>query len=335
MKKFFRFLGILVLILILVVVVMGLIAPKDVTIERSVVIKGNPSVVKEQMFMYKNFNNWNPFDDEDPNVKSEVIGEEGTPGSKYTWDGNDKVGKGEMITKEVTANEKKYTTHFIEPMEGKSDGWYRVEDLGNGETKATWGFTMHSSFPMNGISMMMGMEKMLTASFDKGLNSLKEYVESGKAGAGTPSVAIQEVQYPGATYATIRKTVGWNDLGKYFQETYSTLGQAAGQRIAGPAMAIYYKWDEQNQQADVAGGFPVSGTDAVKGAAMVTLPASQAYMVAYTGGPMGSGKIHEALGTHLSQNGKELSTVLEEYITSYDKEPDTNKHLTNIYYLIK
>lgn len=68
------------------------------TIERSVVIKGSSSVVKDQMFMYKNFNNWNPFDDEDPNVKSEVIGEEGTPGSKYTWDGNNKVGKGEMVT---------------------------------------------------------------------------------------------------------------------------------------------------------------------------------------------------------------------------------------------
>ena len=92
MKKFFRFLGILVLIIALVVVIMGLIAPKDVTIERSVTIKGNKSVVRDQMFMYKNFHNWNPFDDEDPNMKSEVIGDEGAVGTKYTWSGNNKVG---------------------------------------------------------------------------------------------------------------------------------------------------------------------------------------------------------------------------------------------------
>jgi hypothetical protein len=330
MKKIFRFLGILLLIIVLVVVVLGLIAPKDVSMERSVNIKGSKSVVRDQMFKYENFTNWNPFDDEDPNMKYDV-----TPdGNKYTWEGNNKVGSGEMMTKEQTDNQKSYDMHFIKPFESKAEGYYKVEDMGNGETKATWGFHTHMDFPMNGISMLMGMEKMLTTSFDKGLNSLKQYVESGKAGTGS-DVMIQDVQYPGGTYATIRKTISWDDMGQYFQNTYSALGQAAGQRITGPAMALYYKWDEQNKQADVAAGFPVSGTDAVKGAVMVTQPVSPAYMVTYTGSQWGSVKVHEAIGKKLAENGKEMTVVLEEYIKSFNDEPDTNKHVTNIYYLLK
>jgi len=334
MKKFLRILGILILLLALVVLIMGLIAPNDIKMERSVTIKGPKQAVKGQMFRYEHFKNWSPWQELDPNMKTSITGDEGAVGTKYAWEGNDDVGAGEMTTTKIDENEKHYDMHFLKPWESKAEGYYRVEDAGNGETRATWGFTTHSSFPMNGIMMMMGMKKMLAKDFDKGLNKLKEYVESGKAGTGSDFM-IQEVQYPGGTYATVRKTIGWSELEKFFGDAFGMLGQAAGQRIAGAPVSIIYVWDEQNMKTDVAAGFPVSGTDAVKGAEMVMMAPSAAYMIVYTGGYSGSVKAHEALSRHVKDNAKELNVVMEEYIKGPGEEPDSNKYVTNIYYLLK
>ena len=130
MKKFLRFIGVLLLIIIAGVVIMGLVAPKDITSERSVVINAPKERVMAHMFKYENFNSWNPFRDLDTTMVSSVTGTDGTPGAKYEWKGNDDMGSGEMVTKEVTGDEMKYDMRFIEPFESEAKGYWRVEEAG-------------------------------------------------------------------------------------------------------------------------------------------------------------------------------------------------------------
>ena len=134
MKKFLRFIGVLLLIIIAGVVIMGLVAPKDITSERSVVINAPKERVMAHMFKYENFNSWNPFRDLDTTMVSSVTGTDGTPGAKYEWKGNDDMGSGEMVTKEVTGDEMKYDMRFIEPFESEAKGYWRVEEAGNGQS---------------------------------------------------------------------------------------------------------------------------------------------------------------------------------------------------------
>jgi effector-binding domain-containing protein len=333
MKKVFRFLGILILIIIVAIVVLGLIAPKDVTVERSIVINGDKDVVTEQVMMYSNYHNWNPWKDMDSNMKWDIKGAELQPGTVYHWAG-EKVGEGSMTTREINGDKMVFDMHFLEPFESKAEGYYKIEDAGNGQTKVIQGFKQHNGFPMNGFAMAMGMGGMLEENFDKGLNKLKTYVESGKAGTSN-SYAIQEVEFPEHTYATIRKTIGWDELEQFGKESFDSLGKAAGTRITGTPTGIFYTWDQENKKTDAAAGFPVSGSDPVKGATMVTIPASQAYFIEHKGTFISSEKVHRALERHMAANGKTENMVIEEYIVGREQEPDSSKWVTNIYYILK
>jgi effector-binding domain-containing protein len=330
MKKVFRFLGIFILIIVAAVVVLGLIAPKEFKVERSIAINGPQEVVAEQMMKYNNYQYWNPWQDMDANMKWDVTGEDGTPGARYHWVGPD-VGEGEMTTKEVRPDGMSYSLHFQEPFESDAEGTYKVEDMGSGQTKAIQTFSQKASFPMNGIMMAMGMTGMLEKNFDKGLAKLKKHIESGKANA----FAVREVPFPAHTYASIRKDIGWSEMQKFFGESYGILGKEAGQRITGAPAGIFYTWDEEKQRTDAAAAFPVSGSDPVAKATLVNIPDSRAYMVEYKGGQNGMPLAHETIGKHMAATGKKQSCIIEEYIIGPEQEADSNKWRTNIYYILQ
>lgn len=124
-------------------------------------------------------------------------------------------------------------------------------------------------------------------------------------------------------------------MDSYYKETFSMVGDKAADKITGPASALFYQWDENNMQADMAPVFPVNSADGISGLEKFDIPAGKAYMIEYHGGYSGSAAAHEALGKHLDDNKKELSVVIEEYIVNDHTEKDSTKWITNIYYLQK
>jgi effector-binding domain-containing protein len=332
MKKFFRFLGILILILLVIFLVTALVAPKDIKIERSVTMNAPKELVFEQMVKFRNWPAWSPWYEMEPTVKMTYYGTDGQPGSGYTWKG-EKTGEGDMKNVGVSGTTVNYQLTFKEPFENQAHGMLKAEDAGSGKTNATWTFETHMSFPMNGLmAIISAVTGGVGKDFEKGLNNMKAYVESGKATMVSP-VEIKEVQFPEHDYAIIRKTVNWNDMSDFFMKAYDTLGKTAGPRINGAPVGLYYTWDTVNHQTDMAAGFPVSGP--VKGVAMTTIPASNAYMVAYHGPYSGMMAVHNALGKKLDASGKTHVLVLEEYIVTPTQQKDSTKLLTNIYYLYK
>ena len=340
MKKFLRFVGLLLLLLIVVVLVIGLVAPKDITVERTVEIKAPQSVVAAHMLQYKNFSHWSPWQDNDPAMKSEVTGHDGMKGAIYTWHGNKDVGKGEMTVTERTDNETEgkkmsaidYQLAFKEPWESNAKGVWSVVETGPGTSKATWSFSTHAGFPTNAFLMIMGMKKYLQKDFDKGLNRLKEYSEKHAQDAGQ----VMATRFPAQTYATIRKTIGNDDASmmKFFSESYPALGKAAGAKIAGPAAALTYTWDEQNHMTDVAAAFPVNSGDSIQGATIVQVPASKAYMTQLRGGYSGMMEAHKAVNEYLASLKLQPKLVVEEYLRGMQEEQDSTRWVTNIYYLV-
>jgi effector-binding domain-containing protein len=337
MKKFLRFAGILLLIIIAGVVILGLVAPKETTVERSLVINAPKDVVKQEMFQYRNFNNWNPWVKMEPGVPTEVVGDEGKPGISYSWNGKE-IGAGSMELLENNGDEMKYAMHFKKPFKGEADGFWRVSDDGNGKTKAVWTFRQEPGFFMRAFGMVMGMKKMLDKSFDDGLATLKERAEKKAKESPVNDYSITETQFSGHTYAAIRKEVkiDESEMMKFFDETYQAIGKEAGERIEGPAACIAYKWDESNHIADLAPGFPVKGSEPVNGATIVNVPSTKALMTVHNGPYENLPKAHEAMGKYLAANSKAHSLIIEEYITGPGtNEKDPNKWVTNIYYLAK
>lgn len=331
MKKLFKFLGILVLLLIVIFLVMSLVQPKDATVERSIVIKAPQHAVFEQVSKFKNWPNWSPWIAMEPKVKLSYMGTDGTAGSGYHWLG-DETGEGEMTNTGIEKDKMTYDLRFIKPWEGKAEGAFKTEDLGDGQTRLTWTMIMHANWPMNAMNFMT--DKMVGKDFEKGLDMMKQYVEA-HPGASAAAYAIESIAFPATYYATIRKNLPAADMMSFFSDSYQKLFPAAGSRVAGNGSAIIYVWDEQSSTTDIAVAVPVTGTAPVKDAVMVSVPASPAYRIVYTGGYAGSGKAHQALEQHVAAEGKIISYVIEEYVTDPSKEPDSNKWVTNISYVVQ
>ncbi len=327
MKKVLRFIGILILVLIAGYLILCATGSSTLDVQRSTVINGNKSLIWNQIVDLNNFEYYSPWKEKDPTIKSTITGPMGQAGQMSAWT-SENSGSGSMTITEVDDNTMKYDMHFIEPMEGDAKGWTTVEDAESG-VKVTCNYSGETSFLMRGANTLY-FTAFMEHKFDRQLELLKEHVESGEA---KMTYDIREQKFPATQYATVRKTIKWSEMGDFFGPAYGSIAGAAGDMITGNAQSIYYTWDEENQQTDVAAAFPVSGP--VKGMEMVDVPESSCYTIRYKGGYAQSMGMHMALGAKAEENGKEVAYVIEEYIKMPPLETDSNNYVTSIYYILK
>jgi hypothetical protein len=177
MKKFFKIVGIVILVLIVVVLVAGLIAPKKYHLEREISINAPREKIWPQVSSLPNTHKWNPWSEQDPNIKVSFEGQEGAVGSVYKWESKE-VGTGnQTITKLDQPGRVESRIHFIKPFEGEADVFIDLQETGNA-TKVTWGFNTEYAYPMNAMLLVMNMDKMMGDAYDKGLANLKRISES-------------------------------------------------------------------------------------------------------------------------------------------------------------
>ncbi len=253
-----------------------------------------------------------------------------SPAAGYDWAGSEKTGSGKMTNEGVTGTQMDYALAFLKPHEGKAAGAFKVTDTAGMSRVKPGASVCTMGFPWNAMNAFMNMDKMMGGDFESGLGNMKKYVESHPtAGA----VDIKEVDFPTRYYAGVRKTIPMADIMKFCGETYGMVSQAAGSNINGPAVGIYYTWDTVGKTTDMFAGFPVvDTTKPVAGCTFVTVAATKAYMAAKKGGYSDFGKYHMALMKYAADKGK-AAMPLEEYAVSPKTEPDSNKWVTNIYYL--
>ncbi len=327
--KVLRFLLILIIILFVGYIILCIATPAQMTVVKSTTINAPKNVVWNQMVDLENQQNWSPWKEMDPSIKTTITGPAGQVGQKSSWTSESNMG--EMTISTVEGDSMRYDLHFVKPFEGKAVGWVTVSGE-DGAVVATNGYSGESSFWMRGMSALFGkrmMEKML----GRGLELLKEYVESGKAKAPAPAYTIEEVTFPATSFATIRKTLKVNEMDSFFGPSLKAIATAAGSQMRGPAYTITYKWDETSGETDLAAAFPVTGP--VKGMTMVDIPESKGYKLVlvgpYTMENFKNG--HTAIEKHASEKGLTNPLRLEEYIIGPEQEQDSNKWVTNIYYL--
>lgn len=327
MKRILRFIGILLLLLIAGYLILCATGSSTLEVQRSTVIKGDKKLIWNQIVDLNNFSYYSPWQEMDTTITSTVTGPMAQAGQVSAWTSQNS-GAGSMTITEIDNNTMKYDMHFISPMEGNAKGWTTIEDAEDG-VKVTCNYSGETSFLMRGANTLFGkafMEHM----FDRQLELLKEHVESGKA---KMTYDIREQTFPATQYATVRKTIKWSEMKEFYGSAYGEIAAAAGDMIIGNAQSIYYTWDEENQQTDVAAAFPVSGP--VKGMEMVDVPESNCYSIRYNGDYGQSMGMHMALGAKAAENGKEVAYVIEEYHKGPSQETDSNKYETSIYYILK
>ncbi|MFN8286682.1 MAG: SRPBCC family protein [Chitinophagales bacterium] len=168
-------LGIIVVVVLLVLVI-ALIMGKDYTVEREIVINKPKQQVFDYIKQLKNQDNYSKWNMQDPNMKKDFKGTDGTVGFVYAWDGNDKAGKGEQEIQQINNGESITTElRFIKPFVGEAHTTMYTDAISENQTKVRWSFSSSMPYPMN--IMKPFVVKMLSADQDLSLQNLKAQLE--------------------------------------------------------------------------------------------------------------------------------------------------------------
>lgn len=187
----------IILIVILAIVglflIMGLFAPKEYSVKRSVNINAPTEIVKEQVVKFKNFQQWEPWGEADPNMKVTIDGTDGAVGAVYQWEGNNDVGSGTQEIIKMTDERVDIKLNFTAPWESEDFVYYEFNNLGR-TTEVAWGMNGSNPFPMNVFMMFMNLEEMIGTQYDKGLAQLKTRCEKMAADLEAEKAAIEQEQ---------------------------------------------------------------------------------------------------------------------------------------------
>ena len=324
--------------LIAIFLVLGLIVPKEYTVARTAVIPAPKAVVLSQIKNLKVMDTWTVWSKRDPDIKQEFGGNDGEVGSTLKWESEmSNVGKGMQEVMAITDN----SVDLQLTMEGMNpaDVNFTLADTADA-TKVTWTLSGKMPYPWNALGLFMNMDKMVGPDFEAGLEGLKTVAgEAAKNSAGM--YEIKEINLEPKIYIAKRATVKFQDVPMFYETNLPALFEAlgkAGVQPAGMPSGLYFSWDPQKQETNMAAAIPVAaGTKVPKIAGAEEIKAEgKALLMAYYGPYEKLEQAHMAFEKYMKEKNIEWNNVtIEEYVTDPKSEPDTSKWLTNIYYLVK
>ncbi|HEY9030655.1 MAG TPA: SRPBCC family protein [Kangiella sp.] len=177
--KFLKWLLIIIAVLAVILVVVGFLLPQTRHVERSITVAATKDTVFNQVNNLKNFNNWSPWSDIDPNASYSFTGPQSGVGATMAWDSQMKeVGSGTYkIVESNYPNLVKFEMKFGQE-QTPAESSFILEEISYAETRVTW--TLDADFGNDLIGRYMGfflMEKAIGPQYEKGLDNLKDVVE--------------------------------------------------------------------------------------------------------------------------------------------------------------
>jgi len=201
-----KWIGVALGAFVLVVVAMvGWISsqPDTYRIERTASVDAPCGVVFELVNDFEHWEKWSPWQDLDPSQTQTYSGAEAGEGAITEWSGNEDVGKGRMeITESLEDERIGIDLRFIEPFESQARTRFDFEPNGS-TTRVTWTMEGRSDSLMEkAMGMMMDMDALIGADFEKGLTRLghqasaeaKRREEAARAAAMASAEAAREAE---------------------------------------------------------------------------------------------------------------------------------------------
>lgn len=155
--------------------------PEDFKVTRTATINATPDKVFEQVNDFHKWDAWSPWVKLDPAMKTNYAGPAAGVGASYSWAGNDQVGEGKMTITESHPNEHiGIDLEFIKPFASRNPTNFTFKTDGD-KTNVNWTMSQKNNFVMKAFCLVMDMDKMIGADFEKGLAQLKSISEAQKS----------------------------------------------------------------------------------------------------------------------------------------------------------
>ncbi len=169
--------GSVVAILLLLV---GIVAMRsaEFRITRSLAIAAPAACVFANVNDFHNWKAWSPWAKLDPNAKNTFSGPSAGTGASFAWDGNSKVGAGEMTITECRPHKLiLIRLAFLRPFRNTNQVEFTFQTEGR-ETLVTWNMSGQNNFIGKAFSLFCNVDKMVGGEFEKGLMQLKAISEA-------------------------------------------------------------------------------------------------------------------------------------------------------------
>lgn len=170
LKKILFFIVALIALLLIV----ALFVPKTYTISVSETINKPKQEVFDYVKLIKNQENYSVWVLEDPKIKVQYSGTDGTVGAMSSWT-SDVMGVGEQKITKISPNRIDVDLHFKEPMEGNHKAATILEAISPTQTKVTSEFYGNEPYPLNALSFIG--KHMINDAEIKNLKNLKTILE--------------------------------------------------------------------------------------------------------------------------------------------------------------
>ncbi len=174
---------ILAVVAILVVLFIGVVSaqPADFTITRSSTINAPARLPFALVNDFKRWPEWSYWETLDPAMTRTFSGAEAGEGAVYHWKGNDDAGEGEMrIVESRPPGHVGIDLKFTEPMEQHNRVTITLDER-DGATKVTWTMKGTNGFMGKAFALVMNLDELVGADFDKCLVKLKAVSEAQAA----------------------------------------------------------------------------------------------------------------------------------------------------------
>ena len=174
--KLLKWLLVTVAVLGIVLVGGSLFLPATTHVERSATIEAPPEKVFTTLNSFKQFNEWSPWAEIDPDAKYTYAGPASGVGARMNWVGNASVGSGSQEILESVPD-----TRIVNALDfggSKAKATYVLSPEGEG-TRITWSLdSEHGYNPINRWFGALALDKMIGRDYENGLAKLKALMET-------------------------------------------------------------------------------------------------------------------------------------------------------------
>lgn len=307
----------------------ALLLPSKLEISMNKMIKADKKVVYRQVNILKNWEPWSPFLEADPSMSIVYAGPPSGIGAKLSWKSeNMDNGTLEIVNANV------FESIVLDVTIGKNEGVMDFDMLEKGDsTKITWTFETQLKYPFQPY-LALFIKPKIEKLFQDGLINLA-YIAS----RFETTLVISRGQIEAAYALSVVDSSAFNDLhiaqAKVYQEIADYVNTLDAE-INGPAYCIFYRYNP-GRNVIFEAGYPIDRIVKDSGRIrMVNTPSGEVVTGSHFGPHTGLMDTHAEIQKYITKNEMVWNgPPWEVYVTDTQREPDTSRWQTKIFYPVK
>ncbi|OYX24807.1 MAG: transcription activator effector-binding protein [Flavobacteriales bacterium 32-35-8] len=339
--KTFKYISFLLLIAIIGTSIYIAVQPNEFSFSRSRVIQAPVSVLFNKVNDFKNWPEFSPWMEQEPDAKLTYGEKTVGVGAHYSWNGA-VLGEGSMKT--LAANDNQFISQlisFIKPFKLESDIQWDFEPTEEG-TKVTWSMAGKQDFMTKMYTVFSGtIEKNTAPDFERGLFKLDSTVIADMKKYSITVSGITE--HGGGYYLYTTTSSKINEVSSTIADMLPKITKYAQENniaMAGAPFVSYITWDEQNNATIFSVCVPTTDRVITTDSNVLTgeLPAFRAVKTTLKGNYTNLKEAWDVASDYIPKNGLEFADdgpMLEVYITDQTLYPNPADWVTDIYIAVK